>query len=489
MTLAAVSAATRAPRAETSPSSTGNSAGLNSTSLLVDLKALYALRRRLPGRVFLPTDGGYDAARAGFSLTNLPSPDAVIVAHSSADVATAVAFARDTSMPIAVHGTGHNFAFAYQGGLLVSTAQLRGVSFDDDARTVRVEAGARWKDVLPGAQQRGLAPLAGSSPEVGVVGYTLHGGIGWLARKYGAAADSVRAAEIVTPDGRLLRLDAEHHADLLWAIRGGGGNFGAVTALELQLFPVDAVYGGNLVFPLERAREVLHAWRRWTDTIPEEMTSMAVLQRFPDLPAVPETFRGGKFVVLRAAFAGTESEGARLLEPLRALGGIEVDTFAMLPYAETGRISNDPVTPSRSWRRNMTLADLSDQAIETLVLLAGDAAPCPLAVVEIRHLGGALARSSESSFGRRHAPFVMHAIGSLAAPQGAEEVKRYAAMLAAAMSEFSDGGLLPGWLGDGDAGVERTKAGYSDADFERLLELKRKYDPANLFRLTHALAR
>lgn len=452
----------------------------------VSTAAVKHLRETLPGRVFLPEDAGYDPARSGFSLTDLPSPDVVVMAEHAEDVVAAVDFARAHDLPIRVHGTGHNFAFANQGGVMINTSRMNTVTVDPLTQTVRVAGGAKWKHVMPKVQTYGLAPLSGSSPEVGVVGYSLFGGIGWLVRKYGAAVDSIVAAEVVTADGQLRRVDAQHEAELFWALRGGGGNFGVVTALELKLYPVSTVYGGNLFFPITQAKKVLTAYRAWVDTLPDELTSAVVLLRLPPLPHLPPSLSGQHVVSIRACFLGTQTEGEALLAPLRALDGIIADTFRVLPYAETSEITNDPVQPVHALRKSMMLQTLNDDTIDTVLQLAGEGTPSSLKVIEVRHLGGALARSQEATaFSQRTAPFALQAIGGYTTPQQAEDLRHDLAELAEALEPYGTGGVLPGWLGDGDHGVARTRAGYLPERWDRLVILKKKYDPANRFSLMH----
>ena len=352
--------------------------------------------RATPGiAMFARGEPGYDEARSGYGLTNLPSPGLVVLPADTDQVRTLVQIAGAHALPIAVHGTGHNFAFPYRGGMLVNTSKLRSVTFDDAAGTVTVGAGARWKDVLPGAQARGRAPLSGSSPEVGVLGYTLHGGVGWLARAYGAAVDTVRSAWVVTADGRLREASATRHPDLFWALRGAGGNFGVVVALELALAPVATVFGGARMYPLERAGEVLKVYRRWVDGVPDAMTSSVTLLRLPPLASLPDILRGRRVVALRACYAGDEADAVSVMEPLGVLGPPMVDTFRTMPYAETGEISADPTEPSAAWRHTAELADLDERAIEALLERAGPGADSPLTGVEVRHLGGALARTAD----------------------------------------------------------------------------------------------
>jgi hypothetical protein len=274
-------------------------------------------------------------------------------------------------MRIAPQGTGHGAAplEPLDGAMLLRTTRMRQVDIDPATRTARAQAGAAWQDVIVPAAEHGLAGLAGTSPTVGVTGYTLGGGLGWLGRRYGLAANSVTAAELVTPAGDLVRADAGHEPDLFWAVRGGGG-VGVVTALEMRLYPVRELYAGNLFFPVQRAAEVLHAWREWTATAPDDVSSMGHLLRLPPLPEVPEPLRGRPFAILEAACLGDAGTGAELIGPLRKLGP-EMDTFAMIPASALGQLNMDPGQPVPGEGDGAFLADFPAAAINALAAVAG----------------------------------------------------------------------------------------------------------------------
>jgi FAD/FMN-containing dehydrogenase len=225
--------------------------------------ALEALKDGLKGDAYAPGDGGYDEARAAWNLNAHQHPALVVVAEGAADVLAAVRLARDEGLGVGVMATGHGVAAPCDGGVLINTSRMRGVHVDPETRTARVEAGAKWADLVPEAAAHGLAGLQGSTSQVGVVGYTMGGGFGWLGRKYGFAADSVKEADVVTAEGELVKANAHENADLFWALKGGGGNFGIVTSLEFALYPVTHVFGGNLFYPVERAEEVLELYSRW----------------------------------------------------------------------------------------------------------------------------------------------------------------------------------------------------------------------------------
>src|SRR5215469_1204825 len=321
-------------------------------------QAVDMLQAGLAGDVYVPGDDGYDEARRAWNLAKDQRPAAVVFAESAADVVAAVRFARSQGMRVAPQGTGHGALPLEQldSAMLLRTERLRQVAIDREARTAHAEAGALWQDVAVPAGRDGLAALAGTSPNVGVAGYTLGGGIGWLARRYGLAANSVTALQIVTPDGNLVRADADHEADLFWAVRGGGGSVGVVTALDMTVYPVCQVYAGGLFFPIERSSEVLNAWREWTDTVPDEVTSIGRILRLPDVPEVTEFLRGRTFAVVEAAYLGEAAFGARLMQPLRDLRP-ELDTFAAMSAEALSRVHMDPAQPVPAQGDGAFLAD------------------------------------------------------------------------------------------------------------------------------------
>jgi FAD/FMN-containing dehydrogenase len=380
------------------------------------------------GDVFVPDDEGYDDARRAWDLAVDQRPAVVVFAESVVDVVRAVRFARSHGMRIAPQGTGHGALPLEQleGAMLLKTSRMRRVDIYPAIRTARAEAGAEWEDVVAPAGQYGLAALAGTSPNVGVTGYTLGGGMGWLARRYGLAANSVTAVEVVTPDSRLVRADADHEPDLFWAIRGGGGSVGVVTALEMELYPVAELYAGALFFPIERTSEVLHAWREWTDTVPDEVTSMGRLLRLAPLPEVPELLRGRAFALVEAAYLGDAVAGAALLRPLRELGP-ELDTFATIRAPALVRLNVDPEQPIPSVGDGAFLTDFPGAAVDTLVALAGPEADTPLQGIEIRHLGGALARDADSGGAqpRIDAKYVMFAGAVTPTPEHGDAVRAH----------------------------------------------------------------
>ena len=378
------------------------------------------LREQLDGDVFMAADEGWDGARSAWNLAVDQQPAAVVLAESADDVTAAVRFATAASLRICVQGTGHN-ASAY-GPLgetvMIKTERMREVTIDPGARIARVGAGVTWGEVVGAAAEHGLAALAGSSHDVGVVGYTLGGGVSWLARKHGMACERITAAELVDASGSFKRVTAESDPDLFWALRGGGGNFGVVTALEFSLLPLTQVYAGALFFPYERAGEVLEAWRRWTAGVPDEVTSTGRMIQFPPFPDIPEPMRGRAFTVLEATCIGTAEQFDELLTPLRELGP-EMDTFAEQSPADLLALHMDPPGPVPGQGDHQMLADLDAASLEALVAAVGPGTDSPLLSFEFRHLGGALGRRAEGcgALGALEGRFMTFAVGILAAPE------------------------------------------------------------------------
>src|SRR5215813_7390843 len=442
------------------------------------------LRAAISGEVFVPGDLGYDQARQAWNLTADQRPSVVVFAESAGDVVHAVRFARAQGMRIAPQGTGHGSQplESLEDVMLLRTGRMRRVGIDPAGRIARAEAGALWQDVTVPAGQHGLAALAGSSPDVGVTGYTLGGGMGWLARRYGLAANSVTAAELVTPDGRLVRADAEHEPDLFWAVRGGGGSVGVVTALEMRLYPVRELYAGALFFPIQRSSEVLHAWREWTGTVPDEVTSIGRILRFPPLPEVPERVRGRAFALVEAAYLGDEGTGAELTGPLRQLGP-ELDTFTTMPAPALQQLHMDPIQPLPNQGDGAFLADAPAAAIDAVVVLAGPDADTPLASVEIRHLGGALARPAPGGGAQPSidADYLMFAAGFTPTPDLADAVRGHAQAVKDALTAWH--------AGYDYYNFEETPAAASavlpPASYRRLRKIKASYDPGQVIISAH----
>ena len=445
----------------------------------------YELRARVTGDVVLPGDPEWDAARLAWNLAVDQRPAMVALPETSDDVAAVVAYAAQAGLRVAVQGTGHG-AVARGGELsdsiLLKMERMRGVQIDAANRTARVEAGVIWSEVAEAAAEHGLATLAGSSPDVGVVGYTLGGGLSWLGRRYGLAASSIVSVEIVTADGELRRIDAETDADLFWAVRGGGGSFGAVTAIEFALFPLAEVYAGVMLWPIERASEILHAWREWTADMPDDMTTVGRLLQLPPIPDIPEPLRGRSFVAVEAFYLGDEAEGAALVAPIRALGP-EIDTVTTIPVAALQHVHMDPEHPVPGLGDGMLLDDLSATSIDALVAAAGPGSGSPFLSVEVRQLGGAIARPAAGGGAVSHldADFALYAVGIAMSPDQAAAVSAHVSLLHEALAPWASETTYLNFA-ETDIAGDRLFGPYAH---HRLRAVKAAYDPADLFRSNH----
>ena len=443
------------------------------------------LSAQITGRVVTPSDSDWDATRQVFNLRTDLRPAAIALPRHVSAVVAAVDYARANGLRVAPQATGHNAEAlgALEDTLLVDVREFQQISIDPAARRVRVGAGVTWERVAPQLSDFGLAGLHGSSPDVGIAGYSLGGGMGWLARKYGLQANSVTALELVTADGRPARVDHEHEPDLFWALRGGNGNFGVVTAIEFAVYPLEELYAGVMFFPFERSAEVLHTWARMLPSLPEELMTWASLLHFPDAPFVPEHARGGSFAVVYGAFLGDEREGREILRPVRDLGPA-VDTFAMVPPAELGDLAMDPPDPLPYHTAHQMLGDLSHDAVEAILASAGPGSGAPIAMVQLRHLGGALARVSPGAGARATLPgeVCLFALGVTPDEQSAGSVRASLAALEQAVRPYRAGDY-PNFV---EAPVDTSRF-FDDATWARLRDVKALYDPGDLFRGNHRI--
>ncbi len=453
---------------------------------------LETLRAGMRGTAHAPGEEGYEEVSRAWNLAAHQTPALVVVAGGAADVMAAVRFASEARLGVGVMATGHGVGAPCDGGVLINTSGMRGVRVDPVARTARVEAGALWTDLIHESQPHGLAGLMGSTSHVGIVGYTMGGGFGWLGRKYGFNAASVREADVVTADGELVRLSAEENPDLFWGLGGGGGNFGIVTSMKFDLYPVGTLYGGDLIYPVEKAPEVLDAYARWSAELPDEMSTGVAFLNVPPLPALPEPLRGRSVIALRGCYCGeSPGDGEELVRPMREeLGEPIMDTFAAMPFAAMDSISMDPVDPMGSRQHSEMLGELSPEAIETLVEVAGAGSGSPLIILELRQIGGALTRTADrlSTMGKGDSRFIMNGIGPAFTPEMAEGVVAYLARVAEATRPFQTGDTYVNFMELDGASAERVKAAHTPEDWERLVALKDRYDPENVFRFNRNIA-
>lgn len=419
---------------------------------------------RLPGftgPVHLPGGAGYDEARRSLNPAVDSRPALVAEAYGAADLRTALLAARAHGVAFAVQATGHGTHAVCDDGVLVKTSPMASVLVDPARRIARVGPGARWGEVIAAAAPFGLAPLSGSSASVGVTGYTLGGGLGWLAREHGFAADSVVRAEVLLADGRHVTASADSHPELFWALRGGGSGFGVVTSLEFRLYPVAEVYSGFAYFPIEAAAGLLTAYRNWIDDAPDALSTAIVLKRMPADAHVPAAVRGRHVAMLKVLHAGTAEDAHRALAPLRrAAGPALLDETRPTTYAASAMGG----TPNR----HMSMFDtVTDEVLGTLVRAAEQAQ-----TIEIRHWGGAMSRPGPDAGPVSHRSTRLSVIVDTVVPGLAEDLRPYA-----------NGGTFLNFLSD----PSRTAAAYTGSDYERLREVKRSYDPDGFFRVGHVV--
>jgi hypothetical protein len=442
----------------------------------------------IAGRIATPGDSDWDQARAAWNLVADQNPEAVVFAEGADDVAAAVSFAAANDLKVAAQGTGHGAAplAPLAGTILLKTERMRGVEVDPEARTARVEAGALSLELGEAAGGHGMCSLPGSSPDVGVTGYTLGGGLSWLGRRYGFACNRVAAIELVDAGGEPRTVDAENDPDLFWAMRGGGGGYAVVTALHLGLLPIGEIYAGALVFPADVGAAAVRAYRDWAAGVPDEVTSVVRFITPPPIPDVPEPIRGKPLLTIDGACIGSQAEGEATIAPLREIGETIMDTFEWMPTAGLSRIHMDPETPVPGIGEGMTLTELSDEAIDAFASVAGPGSGSPLLLSEIRHLGGALGRPDENGGALSHldAGFAMYSVGMPMTPELGEAIPAHLKKIEQTMGRWRADGHYFNFV-EGPCDVDSILPPDVCA---RLAEVKRKWDPNDRVVGNHAVS-
>jgi FAD/FMN-containing dehydrogenase len=454
----------------------------------IDPSAGVELAGALHGAVFQPGDPAYEQSRSVRNGLIDRRPALIALCSGTADVVAAVNIARERGLLLSVRGGGHNVAgnAVNDGGLVIDLSGMRGVWVDPVQRTARVQGGATWADVDRETQLHALATPGGKVSTTGVGGLTLHGGFGWLRRKYGYSIDNLLAVEIVTADGQVLAASETEHPDLFWAVRGAGSNFGIVTAFEFLLHPVGPqVAFAAPFYALEDAERVLPAWRDFMRSAPDEISSNALFWGVPAVDAFPAELHGRSVLILAAMHAGDAAEGARALEPLRGLAPLLLDLSAAMPYASL-QGAFDPFFP-QGWLyywKSRYLDRLDDEAIDAIVRYAA-ARPSPETLMALWHLGGGAASrvsANATAFGSREAPFMLSFDTTWTDPADTGRNIAWTRAAWAEMGRFGSGGLYLNFAGFGEEKEALVRAGYGD-HYERLTTLKAQYDPSNLFRM------
>jgi FAD/FMN-containing dehydrogenase len=429
-------------------------------------------------------DANWDLERGAFNVLVDQQPAGIALPRSADEVSDVVRAAAAGGKRVAAQSTGHNAAplGSLANTVLMRTAGLGGVQIDAEARSARAGAGTLWEDVVPRASELGLAALHGSSPNVGIAGYTLGGGVSFYDRKHGLACNRVTAIELVIADGQQIRVDAENEPDLFWALRGGGGSFGVVTALEFDLLPLPEIFAGALMFPAEQASEVLHGWLDWTAGTPEEMKSVGRLMNFPPIPEVPDPVRGKSFAVLEVIYCGDPADGPDLVAPLRKLGSASMDTLQAQAPGGIAELHMDPPMPVPYTSEGLLTRELPVAAIDALVRAVGPGSGSQLISVELRHGGGALSREPKDAGALATLPgsFLAFGVGFVPVPEAMGPTRAWLGAFKAALEPYDAGR----YLNFVEESFDITQIFAPDV-LERLREVKQRYDPDNLFHSNH----
>ncbi len=443
----------------------------------------------IAGRIATPTDADWDQTRLACNLAADQRPEAVAFVESAEDIAKTVRFAAENGLRVAGQGTGHGafgLASSLEGTILLKTERMRGIEVDPEAQTARVEAGVLVAELSSAAQAHGLSSMPGSSPDVGVTGYTLGGGLSWLGRRYGFACNRVRAIELVTADGEPRTVDAENEPDLFWALRGGGGGYAIVVALHLNLVPISEIYAGALVFPAELGVEAVRAYRDWAAGVSDDVTSVVRFVTPPPIPDVPEPIRGRPLLTIDGACIGSQAEGEAIVAPLRELGETIMDTWGQIPAEGLCRIHMDPENPVPGLGEGMTVRELPDEAIDAFASVAGPGSGSPMLLSELRHLGGALGRPDPDGGALTHLEtgFVMYSVGMPMTPELGEAIPQHLTKIEQTMQP---------WAGEGSYYNFTERPCDADAILPaevcaRLADVKRRYDPDGTIVANHSVS-
>ncbi len=445
-------------------------------------QSLLSLASAVSGSVWARGEDGLADEVACFNTAVVHDPDVVVAAENAGDVALAVGYASAHGLPVHVQATGHGAFEPITRGVLVSTRRMDGVAVDPAAREARIGAGARWGSVILAAAEHGLAPITGSSPGVGAVGYTLGGGLGPLARTFGFTADYATEFTVVTADGGLVRASADEHPDLFAALRGGKGGLGVVVEMRLRLVELASFYGGGLFYDADGIEPALRAWTDWVATVPDTVNSSVALLRIPDIDEAPPPLRGRTVLHLRYAFVGTPEDGELLLAPMRDVAPVFLDLVRELPAADVGLVHSDPDAPGPGWTRGLMLSSIDQKFVTVLLEVLGPDTEAPFIAAEIRHLGGATARRplGLDSVGGRDAGFTLVLIGIPVPELFAEVLPGAADAIVARIAPWRSPATNVNFAGHITSPQEFASAWPEDA-FKRLSVTRTAYDPGRVF--------
>ena len=456
----------------------------------MNMNADRRLDSNLAGSVLLPDDPGYDDARAVWNATIDRRPAMIVRCASDNDVVRAIGFAREHSLPLSIRGGGHHIAgnAVCDGGLVIDLSGQKDVEVDPEARRVRVAPGATLADVDRATQVHGLAVPVGINSTTGIAGLTLGGGFGWLSRKHGLTVDSLVAADVITADGRALTATVTENADLFWALRGGGGNFGVVTRFTFALHPVGPdVLSGLVVYPLDRGREILARYRELMTTLPEDANVWVVLRQAPPLPFLPESVHGRPVVVLAMIYAGDPAEGESILAPFREIGEPLGEHVGVQPFTDWQSAFDPLLTPgARNYWKSHNFTELADGLFETALTYAGNL-PSPQCEIFLAALGDGVTRVAPeaTAYAHRDARFVMNVHGRWESTADDERCIGWARAFFEAAAPYASAGAYINFMTDDE--TDRVKSAFG-SNHARLAWIKRKYDPDNVFRINQNIA-
>jgi FAD/FMN-containing dehydrogenase len=442
---------------------------------VVDKGLVESFKHAFGGQSLLPGDEAYDSARKIWNARIDRYPGLIAQCSSTKDVVDAVKFARENDLLVAVRAGGHSIAgrSLCDDGIVIDLSLMKGVSVDPRSRTVRVQPGVLLEEADRKAHEHGLAVPAGVMSKVGMIGSTLGGGVGWLARKYGLACDNLLACEVVTADGQVLMADPRINPDLFWGLRGGGGNFGIVTSAQFKAYPVSSVLGGIVAFTRDNAQSVLRFYRDFMASAPEDLTAYAALMSMPD---------GTPMVAILACYCGEVAEGERLLEPLRTIAPAMFDTIQVMPFPVMQKLADasNPDGIHNHWRSTF-LRELSDETINVIIEHA-DHSFSPLSFVILQIFDGAINKvgPADTAFPHRRAGFSVGIEAKWVDPMESAPNVAWSQTFSDALKPYSSGTSLVNFLGDEGSDVIRAAFG---SNYERMVDLKTKYDPTNFFRL------
>jgi FAD/FMN-containing dehydrogenase len=448
------------------------------------------LKSGFTGELLLPSDGAYDNARQIWNAMIQKRPAVIARCATTSDVVRAVNFARDNRLLLAVRGGGHNIAGSAicDDGLVIDLSQMKAAQVDPAARRVTIEGGATLADLDAATQAHGLATPVGINSTTGVAGLTLGGGFGWLSRKYGMTVDNLESAEVVTAAGEVVRASATEHPDLFWALRGGGGNFGVVTRFEFRLHPVGPdVLSGLIVYPISEAKSVLQQYREFIANAPDELSVWTVLRKAPPLPFLPESVHGTPVVILALIYAGDPKQGEPLIEPLRRFGTALGEHVGVQPYVAWQQAFDPLLTAgARNYWKSHNFSTLKDELFDAVIAYIATL-PSPQCEIFFGAIGGATTRPDPASaaYAHRDAKFVMNVHGRWEDPADDELCIGWARDFFAASAPFASGGVYVNFMTAEE--TDRVRSAYGP-NYDRLAEVKRKYDPNNLFRTNWNIA-